>query len=240
MRHIPMHLDEFIMSRHEISRANLALAHSARGDDSLLNAIRHIPDREHTLTAEGIIRSAHIGRWLTRNGLVPFDHYYVSEYIRAQETKEHMAILGAQWIIDGRLNERDWGKVGMLSLRDRNAQYPDWKQAKEAAPYDWHPDGGEPLRQHKDDFASWWREVNMRFPGKRIFCKCHGEKLLVGQAEIEGMSQEVFAVREKCLRLDNGCMVHYKKNRGGAVYKRFIDPHRDVCTEWRPLIMLAA
>jgi broad specificity phosphatase PhoE len=235
-----MLLDEWLGGRHEESAANHAHELAKDGDHSLLHSIRHIQDRDFSLSEKGKRRAPHIGIWLERNGLLPFDLYMVSEYVRAHETTQLMNLRGATWVVDARLNERHWGADGQLSSHEREALRPDWKQQKEKAPYDWRPEGGETLREKMAAFAHYWRDINSHYPGKRCFAKCHGETLQAAQAVIEGLSQEQFARTEKHLRLGNGCMVHYKRSRGGVIHKRFIDPHRDTCTEWHPISAIAA
>ena len=162
--HTPMLLDEWIGSRHEESDANHAHELAKDGNHSLLHSIRHIQDRDFSLSKKGKQRAPHIGAWLERSGLLPFDVYMVSEYVRAHETTQLMNLRGAIWIVDPRLNERQWGADGQLSSHEREALRPDWKKEKEGAPYDWRPEGGETLREKMAAFARVDRRIRaLRF-----------------------------------------------------------------------------
>lgn len=236
MVHRHMQLAEFCGMRHEESVANAALEHAyATGDHTALHAIRHIPDRDYGLSPLGLERGVTHRVWLARSGLLPFDVCVMSEFLRAQQTAHLLGIDGVEWLVDARLNERSWGTFGMHFLLESEKRDPYWKQAKERAPFDWRPEGGETLRERRALFAEFWQHINARFPGKRVLCVAHGETLEVAQAHIEAMSQERFAREERALRLGNGNFLRYVRGHDGIVRKCVMNPHTGIHSPWKTL-----
>lgn len=238
--HVPLLTAEFAGIRHEFSNSNLSLRLASEGDHRLLHQIRHFPDYSHMLAEEGVERMRQVRTWFSRSGLFPYDVYLVSQYTRAQQTAHLLRIPGATWKEDPRLNEREWGRAGRFSSSERDQQYPGWKEAKEARPFDWLPsDDAETLREHQGHAAELIREINARYAGKRVCFVSHGEKIQVIQAVAEGLSQEHFARRERQLRVGNGCMVRYVL-REGRLYKHVLDPHATTQADLFPVSALVA
>ncbi len=237
-----MYLEEFgfselVIGRHAYSQANRAIEFAKKGDETHVDAIRHLHTAEVGLAEEGVEQSVRKGRWLVLNGMAPFDFYATSRYKRAIETTVHMALPGACWVQDARLNERDWGPMDQISPRERHERWPLSKENKNKDPFHWVPEGGgESIRDKVLQAKSLLREWQSSHFGKRGIFVGHGETNLGLQVCIEGIDPERFNKYEKSMYMQNATMIHYRRSSDGSLYRRLIDPHADKIENWRLIL----
>src|SRR3990170_8107458 len=107
--------NELVLVRHGHSEGNFVADTSRRGDDSLYTTdFRERPGHRWRLTKEGANQARAAGEWILRNIGERFDRYYVSPYVRTRETAALLGLPEAEWRIDQRLRERDWGDIGSI------------------------------------------------------------------------------------------------------------------------------
>lgn len=82
---------DLILVRHGESEGNLANKASKSGDNSFFTPEflnRH--SRNFRLTDKGSLQAKRTGEWIQKNVPMPFDRFYVSDYIRAKETAYYL------------------------------------------------------------------------------------------------------------------------------------------------------
>ena len=101
---------DLILVRHGQSEENLAISMDRSGDKSYFTyEFRRTHDRAFRLTDKGVAQSKAVGEWLKKNAPVPFDYFYVSDFIRAKETALCLGLPQAGWQVKYELRERDQG-----------------------------------------------------------------------------------------------------------------------------------
>ena len=236
-----MHLKDFgfselVIGRHALSQANHAMALAKKGDETHLDAIRHLHTSEVGLSEEGVQQGIFKGLWLIEYQMTPFDFYATSKYKRAIETTHYMGLPDARWVQDARLNERDWGPMDQISKRERLERWPTSKENKNKDPFDWIPEaGGESIRDKTLHAHSLLLELQKLYPKKRGIIVAHGETSLGLQVCIERMSPERFNMREKVMYIQNATMIHYRQDENGTLFRRHINPLRDRVTAWKKI-----
>jgi broad specificity phosphatase PhoE len=103
---------ELVIVRHGESVRNHAADLAHHGDVSLLEYQLRF-ERDETawdLTQRGIDQARAAGVWIRENVGSEFDSHIVSPFKRAQQTASCLEIHNAEWNIDDRIRERDWGE----------------------------------------------------------------------------------------------------------------------------------
>lgn len=99
---------DLILVRHGESEGNLANKASKSGDNNFFTPEflnRH--SRNFRLTDKGSLQAKRAGEWIQKNVPMPFDRFYVSDYIRAKETAYYLYLPEAEWRVEYQLRERD-------------------------------------------------------------------------------------------------------------------------------------
>lgn len=175
-----------VLIRHGQSEANLVQKIDNNDTGEIIpDGFYQRHDSRMRLTAEGVEQAKIAGDWLRANNLTEFDYHYVSPHIRTCETAANLQ-LGAEWRVDDRWRERDWGHYGMLNKAQKAERYPEVQASRELSEWYWHPPGGESLAtgvrsRFEDILETLHREAN----GKSVLAVTHGEMIRVTQFILE-------------------------------------------------------
>lgn len=170
--------------RHGESEANVAQRYikGGREDELPLEEYDARHDSFMRLTPEGAKQARVTGEFLRTQNL-PDGHFYVSPHIRTQETAYNLS-LDAEWRIDDRIRERDWGEV--VSHRRMEDEE---RRIRSLNEWYWTPRGGESLASGlrlrlEAMVAAQYRRKNV----EHSLMVCHGEVMRVFQFIIERLT----------------------------------------------------
>lgn len=170
--------------RHGESEANVAQRYIKTGREEELPLDEY--DARHDsfmrLTPEGAEQAKVTGEFLRLQNL-PDGHFYVSPHVRTQETAYNLA-LDAEWRIDDRIRERDWGEV--VSHRRMEDEE---RRIRSLNEWYWTPRGGESLASGlrlrlEAMMTAQYRRKNV----EHSLMVCHGEVMRVFQFIIERLT----------------------------------------------------
>jgi broad specificity phosphatase PhoE len=100
----------FVLVRHGESEGNVVHRRSREGDHSdFTDEFKGVHSSQYRLTRRGRQQAAQAGDWIRRHIGPHFHRYYVSEYTRAVETADLLALPDARWFKTSFLRERDAG-----------------------------------------------------------------------------------------------------------------------------------
>lgn len=189
--------NRLVLVRHGHSEGNFAVDLSKQGDDSFYTPdFRERPGHQWRLTDEGREQARKTGAWLVEN-YESFDRYYVSPYVRTKETAALLGIAAAEWRIDSRLRERDWGDIGSLPRKEFIEAYPRNAFMKQADALYWRPPGGESIMDVRMRVRSLLDTLHREMEGKRVLVVTHGEFMWSTRAELEYMSDSEWLSSDK-------------------------------------------
>jgi broad specificity phosphatase PhoE len=205
---------DFVLIRHGQSEANVVQKiDKGETGESIPEAFYQRHDSRMRLTTTGVQQAQAAGDWLRANNLDNFAHHYVSPHIRACETAAHLK-LGAEWRVDDRWRERDWGHYGMLNKQQKTERYPEVEEARHLSEWYWHPPGGESLAtgvrlRIKDIYDTLHREVN----GETFVAVTHGETIRTNQFVIERHTPASWEIMDSSeqFKIMNCQIVHYSR-----------------------------
>lgn len=191
---------DLFLTRHGESEGNKANKYSRNGDNKFFTPEfldKH--SRVFRLTDKGIRQAKAAGEWLKENVQMPFDRFYVSDYIRAMETAGHMNLPNANWRREFHLRERDMALMDNCPDDEKKRMYYLEVKQHERDPFLSYPAGGgesiasHGLRLKATMIAHWARECS----DKRIIAVCHGHVMRGLQLEFESLGHDDF------IRLDS-------------------------------------
>jgi broad specificity phosphatase PhoE len=237
--------EELVLVRHGHSEGNLVVDRSKQGDDSFYTPdFRERPGHRWRLTEEGQKQAEIAGRWVLENISEEFDRYYVSPYVRAKETAGLLGLPDAEWRVDPRLRERDWGDIGSLPRSEFKEQYPQNAFLKEVDSLYWRPPGGESIQDVRMRVRNMFDTLHRETAGQKVIIVTHGEFMWATRAELEYMSDEdwVEADNNKDNKIHNAQVIHYSKNGPGSEPAKYLSWTRSVCpwlksidVDWLPI-----
>eukprot|EP01114_Cavostelium_apophysatum_P015243 TRINITY_DN4111_c0_g1_i3.p1 TRINITY_DN4111_c0_g1~~TRINITY_DN4111_c0_g1_i3.p1 ORF type:complete len:281 (-),score=35.14 TRINITY_DN4111_c0_g1_i3:28-870(-) len=177
---------DIVLVRHGESELNLAHTYEYLWTDEFSR-------REHfnyKLTDKGREQSHIAGEWIKENVTPTFDHYFCSNYLRAQETAAILNFPNAKWDADFYLREQDKGILSNLSHseREREMEKLGLARLKKDMFYIAAP-GGESIANvclRVDQVINQWRS---HCSGQRIIAVVHESIMLAFRVRLEGMSQ---------------------------------------------------
>ena len=106
---------DLLIVGHGHSEGNLLLGNSKHGGHSLLNSgVRETSGHRWRLTQQGREQAVLAGGWIAKNFPDGFDRYYSSPFVRTRETAALLNLSDAEWRLDQRLRERDWGETNSM------------------------------------------------------------------------------------------------------------------------------
>ena len=191
---------DLILVRHGQSEGNVANKASRKGDNSFFTPEfldKH--SRTFRLTDKGISQAKAAGEWLNKNIPMPFDRFYVSDYMRAKETAAYMQLPSADWRVEFHLRERDHALLDNCPDDEKKSLFAREQRQYELDPFLSYPAGGGEsiaqlcLRLKATMIAHWARECS----DKRIVAVCHGHVMRALQIEFEDLGHDDF------IRLDS-------------------------------------
>ena len=130
---------------------------------------------------------------------MPFDRFYVSDYIRAKETAGHLNLPSACWRVEFHLRERDMALMDNCPDDEKNRLFALEQKQFENNPFLSYPAGGGEsiallcMRLKTTMISHWARECF----DKRIIAVCHGHVMRAIQLEFEDLGNDDF------IRLDS-------------------------------------
>jgi len=237
--------NELVLVRHGHSEGNFVVDKSKQGDDSFYTPdFRERPGHRWRLTAEGRKQAQNTGAWILENIGGKFDRYYVSPYVRTRETAALLGLPGAEWRIDQRLRERDWGEIGSMPRAEFKSAYPQSYFIKEIDALFWRPPGGESIADVRLRVRNLFDTLHRECSGQRIIIVTHGEFMWSARAELEYMTDEEWVLSDKdsSQKIHNSQIIHYTRNnfQSGETEKyigwlRSICPWKGIDTKWLPI-----
>ncbi|TMW56602.1 hypothetical protein Poli38472_006612 [Pythium oligandrum] len=213
---IPPRLADLVLIRHGESEGNVARQRSMQGDHSLFDGeFLHRHSSNWRLTDRGRQQAAAAGEWLRKNGLVYFDRYLVSEYLRAMETAARLELPNAQWFAEMLIRERDWGQMDLMSEQDRMVKMQDELRRRDLDRFYYAPPGGESLAAVAQRADRLLCVLHRECADKKAIVVCHGEVMWAIRTRLERMSQDTFReLQESGQMVDqihNGHILHYTR-----------------------------
>jgi len=190
MENLPI---DVVLVRHGESEGNLAQSLSKKGDDSMWTpefCARHTS--LYRLTDRGRKQAVIAADYIKKNIFTTFDNYYVSEYIRAQETAALLNFKESKWHCEFYLREQDKGILGGKSQSQRATDYAHLLASLKKDSFYIAPPGGESTANsclRVDRIISAWQHS---CPGQKIIAVCHGNIMMAFRVRLEGISQSRF------------------------------------------------
>lgn len=165
--------------RHGESVGNLAKRKSENGDHSLLQRLRGTHTAHWPLTQRGKNQAESAGVFLNRfaeNERLHFDRVYVSSYVRAMQTAGLLDLRNANWAVDPRIVERNWGTFDRYTDEERREKFSEVLHMREVEPFFWAPPEGETFNSliiRLRDFISSLGRGSV--DAENVAVVCHGE-----------------------------------------------------------------
>jgi broad specificity phosphatase PhoE len=186
---------DIILVRHGQSEGNVVHKASRKGDNRLFTQeFRNRHSRMFRLTDKGISQATKAGQWLADNVPMPLDRFYVSDYLRAQETAALLGLPNALWRVEYQLRERDRPLDDNMPDDERRRRFAleqrQWELDRVLA----YPAGGGEsivamcLRLKADFLEHIARECG----DMRIVVVCHGHVMRGLQMELEHLGHDDF------------------------------------------------
>eukprot|EP01116_Phalansterium_solitarium_P009430 TRINITY_DN23557_c0_g1_i1.p1 TRINITY_DN23557_c0_g1~~TRINITY_DN23557_c0_g1_i1.p1 ORF type:complete len:336 (-),score=84.95 TRINITY_DN23557_c0_g1_i1:335-1315(-) len=206
---------DIVLVRHGESEGNLAQRQSRKGDDRFWTdefGRRHTSD--YRLTDRGRHQALATGEYMRKNCTDRFDAYFVSEYVRAQETAALLGLPNARWSTEFYLAERDKGVLGGLSYSKRKSERADVLKMLARDPFFVAPPGGESMSNvclRVDRMLDLWRKLD----NKSVVAVCHGNLMMAFRVRLEKMHQDRFTELEESHspldKIHHGHILHYTR-----------------------------
>src|SRR3989344_3166564 len=212
---------DMIFVRHGQSEGNEANRASRDGDNSFFTPeFRETHSRTFRLTSRGVEQAKSTGKWLRENVPMPFDCFYVSDYIRAKETAVHLNLPSALWKVEFQLRERDKALMDNCPADEQKKLFMLEERQYQIDQFLSYPAGGGEsipglcLRLRADFFD----HLSRRASDKRVIVVCHGHVMRAIQLEAEQLGHDDF------LRLDSSKRNEDKIRNGQILWYTRRDP----------------
>lgn len=227
---MPNHL---VIVRHGHSEGNLVVEYARQGDDSFYTPdFRERPGHRWRLTENGRKQASVSGRWISENIGSEFDRYYVSPYVRTRETAAFLNLPNAEWRIDQRLRERDWGDIGSMPLAEFKENFPYNAFTKQIDALYWRPPGGESIADVRLRVRNFLDTLHRECEGKRVLVVTHGEFMWAARAEFEYLTDEQWILADKNpeQKIHNTQVIHYSRiNPESDSQEKYLSWVKSVC-----------
>ena len=190
---MPNHL---LLVRHGQSVGNVATKAAAAGDlQFYTDSFMTTPGHQWRLTEIGRAQAAAAGAWIRSSVAPRFDRYYVSPFVRTQETAAHLGLPDASWMLNRALRERDWGDIGSLPRSEFESR-PEYQRnavMKRHDPLYWRPPGGESIAGVAEDrVRNVLSTLHRECTGQSVVAVSHGELIKAFRLVIERMDDVRF------------------------------------------------
>ena len=203
---------DLVIVRHGESVRNHASDLAHRGDTNLLEyQLRfELEESAWDLTQRGIDQSGIAGTWIRENVSETFDEYLVSPFKRAQQTAANLALANADWTIDERLRERQWGNYMAPGIPVYTVdQYLDDLSFCGAVHWKREFPGAESVEDMIPRCHSFFMDLLSHKTTEKAIVVTHGGTMKAFQLVIERLSvdQEMLLTKR---RLSNCSILHYR------------------------------
>lgn len=203
--------------RHGQSIGNLAKRKSEDGDTSLIKLLKGTHTAHWPLTKKGVEQAKKAGAFLqtliSQAQMWP-DRMYVSSYARAMQTAANLDLIRANWIIDSRITERDWGDLDCLTDEEREEQFSHAILMRTIEPFFFAPPNGESFKDliiRIRDFIDSLHRADVQ----NVVVVCHGEVMKALRIILCQMTPSEYAEMEfskdPLKRIHNCQIDHYCK-----------------------------
>lgn len=224
---------DLIFVRHGHSEANEAMGKAKRGDASLITTdFRETPGHRWRLTEKGREQARIAGQWLRENLSEGFDRYYASPFVRTMDTAAHLALPGAEWRLDQRLRERDWGEINSVPPPEHQSKYPRNALIKKIDALYWRPPAGESIADVRLRVRNFFDTMHRECESQSVIIVTHGEFLSAARAALEYMSDEdwVRADDDPTFKIENTHIYHYsRRDPASGDVGKYLSSRRSVC-----------
>ena len=238
--------NDLVIVRHGHSEGNLVSNLGKKGDNTLFTPeYRNTPHHHLRLTKEGCEQAEKAGKWIRHNIRETFDRYYVSPFVRTRETAALLGLQDAEWRVDQRLRERDWGELGSKPVAEHLAEYPHNSFMKKIDALYWRPPSGESIADVRLRVRSFFDTLHRECEGQRVIVVTHGEFMSAAQASLEYFTDKrwVEVDGDKEQKILNTHVFHYsRENPKTGVVDNYISWVRKVCplietanSDWEPI-----
>lgn len=233
---------DLVWIRHGHSEGNLAMEEAKQGNESLFTPdFKERPGHRWRLTDEGREQATSAGNWVTQNIGSRFDRYYCSPYIRTQETAGHLALPDAEWRLDQRLRERDWGEIGSMPRGEQRKLYSQSLRIQKIDALYWRPPGGESIADVRMRVRTFFDTLHRECEGLSVIVVTHGEVMSAVRGALEYLSDETWLEfdGDPSKKIHNTHIYHYTRRDPvtGEVGKylnkrRAACPYNELDTGW--------
>lgn len=212
--------------RHGESEGNLVhKKFRETGDHGLFseNFLR-LHESQYNLTEKGVIQATLAGQWLKENGLTSFDRMLVSNNNRALQTAAYLGLENPAWMIDFNLRERENGLLSVLTPNQHSA-YAEQEKFHDSQPFFFRPPQGESIADVAQRIKIILNTLARECDSKNVIIVCHGHVILTFRIILEHMSlsqsNECLKTEEVRRLVPNGAIIHYTREKDGAVTESF-------------------
>lgn len=225
--------NDLVIVRHGHSEGNLVMGNVKKGDDSFLTAeFREVPGHRWRLTSEGREQARAAGEWIRQHIDKRFDRYYASPFVRTMETAALLDLTQAEWRLDQRLRERDWGEINSVPPGEHRSLYPQNALIKKIDALYWRPPAGESIADVRLRVRSFFDTMHRECEGQTVIVVTHGEFMSAARASLEYMSDSdwVAADSDRAFKIHNTHIYHYSRRdpETGEIGK-YTNWRRSVC-----------
>lgn len=207
----------FLVVRHGESIGNLAKRMSESGDDSLLIRLRGTHTAHWPLTKKGREQAVLTGKLINKlsgEQKMFFNRMYVSSYARAMETAGLLDLAHAEWHLETRITERDWGELDRMTEEERHEKFGEALKMRTVEPFFWSPLNGESFNDlilRVRDFIASVARLQL----ENILVVCHGEVMKAFRIVFHKLTPREYAEMEfskDSLKRIHNCQVdHYSR-----------------------------
>ena len=140
------------------------------------------------LSSVGQAQIQALGQWMK---IVPFDHIYSSDSLRAKQTAEAITqFSGHELKIDLRLREKNLGVFEGLTSEEARERHPEVFRLFKTAGSKYVIDEGESTQQLQDRALEIVEEIRFKHPEERVLLVTHGGFIRVVMKHSLGLSLE--------------------------------------------------
>jgi len=208
---------EIVVVRHGQCTGNVADRASFKGNHDLFTRdIREQDSAYWPLTEKGIFESALAGKWIRDNVASKFDHYFVSDYVRAVQTAELMGFHRARWVKNVLLRERDWGGAENLPYPERNSLFEKMGVPLSEDSIFWKPPKGESMHDISKNIRSFFEMLSRIASMQRVLIVSHGAPMQAVRVLQHGITPDSYTSFIGNDYLRNCHIFHYTSKKDEA------------------------
>jgi broad specificity phosphatase PhoE len=129
------------------------------------------------------------------------------------ETAALLDLPGAEWRLDQRLRERDWGEIMSMPRDEHQSIYPLNAFVKKIDALYWRPPAGESIADVRLRLRSIFDTLHRECSDQRVIMVSHGEFISAARAAVEYMSDEEWVSRDgdAAWKIHNTHVYHYSR-----------------------------